>query len=102
MCQWKFLVFTYSAKVSASNALRAPDTSSTACSDRSVGVLRRAADARGSSFLTLLLLTGNLMRLGRGEGRRYQRGACRGAYKMIVNAPASPQFHDSHKVYYGI
>src|SRR4051794_18750422 len=47
MCQWKFLVFRYSPKTSASKAFRAPEISCTACRSISDGVangaVRRAA-----------------------------------------------------------
>src|SRR5258708_2051589 len=42
MCQWKFLVFTYSANVSASNAVRDVERSLMALAPRSDGVLSGA------------------------------------------------------------
>src|SRR6266567_6790343 len=54
MCQWKFLVFRYSANASARSTLSASETLLTAWDDRSVGVSRSGETLLGA------LLTGNL------------------------------------------
>src|SRR3954471_4685647 len=54
MCQWKFLVFRYSANASARSTLSASETLVTAWGDRSVGVSRSGETLLGA------LLTGNL------------------------------------------
>src|SRR5882757_1724231 len=54
MCQWKFLVFKYSANASARSTLSASETLLTAWGDRSVGVSRSGETLLGA------LLTGNL------------------------------------------
>src|SRR3954452_11823413 len=54
MCQWKFLVFRYSANASARSTLSASETLLTAWDDRSVGVSRTGETFCGA------LLTGNL------------------------------------------
>src|SRR4051812_39438732 len=54
MCQWKFLVFRYSANASARSTLSASETLLTAWGDRSVGVSRSGETLLGA------LLTINL------------------------------------------
>src|SRR5277367_4743938 len=75
MCQWKFLVLRYSAKVSARSVSRAPPTSFIAFSPRTVGVPPAAALDKCAllSFIIILLLPMIVqpvcIRLSRGAGR---------------------------------
>src|SRR5438132_9165864 len=69
MCQWKFFVFRYKAKRSASSTFRAPDRSRVASAPRSDGVLSCAARRTFASSPIMMAPSG-------GSKTKASRGVC--------------------------
>src|SRR5437588_6765740 len=102
MCQWKFLVFRYSANTSARMAFMAPAMSLVAERVRSVGVASGASRLCRSSevfiglflFMLFFLCMGLILfrcRLGRQRQKHLSR-----PYRHVCYTPSRPVFHLRH------
>src|ERR1700761_1239588 len=100
MCQWKFLVFRYSAKASAISGLTAAEIFCTASGDRSVGVSRS-----GEVLLALLTLNLPVRKLGignwktlaawTGHAERFNPSyTCR----FLIRNPVLPDLYDNGRL----